>query len=90
LLIHPIDSCYLFQDGNQFYLKGHVVAKPKITTGGGDNFNAGFCYGLLNSLSPEACMLTAMATSGAYVMYGESPTRASLINYIKTFISAYA
>lgn len=87
LLVHPIDGCYLIQQQQSIYLKGKVVAKPKISTGGGDNFNAGFCYGLLNGMSLEASMLTAMATSGAYVQYGESPSKETLIDYLKIFTS---
>lgn len=85
LIVHPIDGCYLIQENESIYLKGKLVAKPKISTGGGDNFNAGFCYGLLYGMSPKATMLTAMATSGAYVQHGESPSKKTLINHLKTF-----
>jgi sugar/nucleoside kinase (ribokinase family) len=85
LVVHPIDSCYLVQQQQSFYLRGKLVEQPKISTGGGDNFNAGFCYGLLNDLSPEGKMLTAMATSGAYVQNGASPSKEVLIDYLKTF-----
>jgi sugar/nucleoside kinase (ribokinase family) len=54
-------------------------------TGGGDNLNAGFCLGLLNNLSIEECMLAGMATSGAYVQNGFSPSMDDLIEYLKTY-----
>lgn len=89
LIVHPIDGCYLVQQEQSIYLKGKVVAQPKISTGGGDNFNAGFCYGILHGMSSAAAMLTAMATSGAYVQNGESPSKEVLIDYINKFSSPH-
>jgi sugar/nucleoside kinase (ribokinase family) len=61
---------------------GRYVKEPRISTGGGDNFNAGFCLGLLIGLSMEESMITAMANSGAYVQNGKSPSMNDLITYI--------
>ncbi|MEM1326894.1 MAG: carbohydrate kinase family protein [Bacteroidota bacterium] len=85
LVVHPINGCYLIQRHQAIYVPGKVVTKPKISTGGGDNFNAGFCYGLLYDLSSEAAMLIGIATSGAYVQNGQSPSKDQLIDYLKTF-----
>lgn len=73
LLIHPMDCCYLFNQSETIHLKGRIVQSPKVSTGGGDNFNAGFCFGQLAGLSSEDSMRIAMATSGAYVKHGRSP-----------------
>lgn len=82
LLIHPIDSCLLFTSDSHFSLKGRLVKKPKLTTGGGDNFNAGFIFGLLNNYSLKESMTLAMANSGAYVLSGESPDITELKRYM--------
>ena len=57
--------------------------EPKILTGGGDNFNAGFCYSLLNDLNPFQSLLVANAVSGSYVKTGISPNPKNLIEFLK-------
>ena len=82
LMIHPIDGCYLWNATDIYFQKGRVIRKPKVSTGGGDNFNAGFYFGLLNGYSLEASMVLAMATSGAYVQNGKSPGKKELKKYL--------
>jgi len=50
------------------------VAKPVITTGGGDHFNAGFCLGKLLGLDNEMSLLTGVTASGFYVGSAQSPS----------------
>ncbi|MGK7397125.1 MAG: hypothetical protein ACNS62_21285 [Candidatus Cyclobacteriaceae bacterium M3_2C_046] len=83
LLIHPVDRALAFTSQSELEVKGKVVARPKISTGGGDNFNAGFCLGLLLSGSTEQCLLLGIATSGSYVKNGKSPSPDDLIYYLK-------
>lgn len=54
-----------------------------ISTGGGDNFNAGFCLGLLMQLSLPDSLTVGMATSSYYVKYGKSPEIEDLIEYME-------
>jgi len=54
--------------------KGPFVAKPKLSTGAGDNFNAGFCLGLLAGLPIDQCLCTGTGTSGYYVRNAHSPS----------------
>ncbi|GJM30418.1 MAG: hypothetical protein DHS20C17_30530 [Cyclobacteriaceae bacterium] len=82
LLIHPIDGCFLFNATDQYYLDGRLVHNPRVSTGGGDNFNAGFCFGELNGYSSLQSMALAMATSGAYVQNGRSPDLDALGDYL--------
>lgn len=58
------------------------MEKPLLTTGAGDNFNAGYCNALLNGLSEEECLRFAVATSGYYVRYGKSPTTHELNDFL--------
>jgi len=53
---------------------GPFVAEPKLSTGAGDNFNAGFCLGLLAGLSLEQALCVGTGTSGYYVRNAASPT----------------
>ncbi|MFA9480317.1 hypothetical protein ACERK3_18760 [Phycisphaerales bacterium AB-hyl4] len=53
---------------------GPFVANPRLSTGAGDNVNAGICLGLLADLSVEQALCTGTATSGYYVRNGASPS----------------
>ena len=61
---------------------GKVIENPKLTTGGGDNFNAGYCVGQLLGYDVEDCMAMGMAVSGAYVKNGRSPFMDELIGWL--------
>ncbi len=55
---------------------------PVVLTGGGDNFNAGFCLGLLHDMNNFQCLLVANAVAGAYVSSGISPSIEDLKRYL--------
>lgn len=83
LLIHPTNRSILVQETGVTMLEGHVVTEPKISTGGGDNLNAGFCTGYLAGFTAEESMILGMATSGAYVKNGKSPSIDDIIEYLR-------
>ncbi|MEM6551888.1 MAG: PfkB family carbohydrate kinase [Planctomycetota bacterium] len=60
---------------------GPFVKKPKLSTGAGDNFNAGFCTGLLAGLPLEQALCTGTGVSGFYVREGRSPTLGELADF---------
>jgi fructose-1-phosphate kinase PfkB-like protein len=60
-------------------------SEPRILTGGGDNFNAGFCLALLNDLNLFQSLIMANAVSGYYVKTGISPDVHNLIKFLKKF-----
>ena len=86
LVVHPIDRCIVYGVDGTYAIKGRLVEKPKVTTGGGDNFNAGFCFGMLNDWPTEHRMVLAMSASGSYVLSGKSPEIKDLIAYLNTWI----
>lgn len=86
LLIHPTNRSISISKEGVSEIMGRVVAEPKISTGGGDNFNAGYCLGQLVGLNIESSLITGMANSGSYVQNGESSTIEALIKYITTWI----
>ncbi|GDY11664.1 hypothetical protein LBMAG53_05420 [Planctomycetota bacterium] len=61
---------------------GFFTAKPLITTGAGDHFNAGFLHALLAGIDPGLAIQCGGATSGHYVRTGESPTRAQVAAFL--------
>lgn len=85
LLIHPIDRALAFQKNQIIELRGRLVKEPKVQTGGGDNFNAGYCLGLLTGMSIDQCMLLSIVTAGVYVQNGKSPSVNDLIHYLNNW-----
>lgn len=83
LLIHPTDRSIMINNEGVVSLDGHIIQEPKISTGGGDNLNAGFCLGHILGYSLKESMIIAMATSGAYVKNGESPDIPTLVEYLR-------
>ncbi|MEX2141045.1 MAG: PfkB family carbohydrate kinase [Pirellulales bacterium] len=62
---------------------GPFTSQPRISTGAGDNFNAGFCFGQLAQLSLAESLCTATALSGFYVREARSPELEELIKFIE-------
>ena len=82
VVVHPVDGAGAVFDGEYYYAPGPYTSSPVITTSGGDNFNGGFCLGLLLGLSPEQALTVGAATSGYYVRTGRSPSWDQLINFL--------
>ena len=85
LVVHPVDRAVVMTSHGYFETKGPYVEKPKLTTGAGDNFNAGYVFGQLAGLTPEASLLTGVCTSGFYVVNAKSPNTDELIHFIEDF-----
>lgn len=84
-VIHDIKGASCGHDDKAVWLDGPFTPKPRLSTGAGDNFNAGYCYGLLSGLTPEESLLTGVCTSGFYVREKHSPSSAELLDFIKLF-----
>jgi sugar/nucleoside kinase (ribokinase family) len=78
VVIHPRESAACATRDGAWWVPGPFVAKPLITTGAGDHFNAGFAAGQLLGLEPESCLGLGVGTSGHYVRTGRSPSVAEL------------
>ena len=63
------------------YFAGPFINRPKLSTGAGDNFNAGFCMGLLADLTLNQCLCAGTATSGYYVRHSSSPSLEELAEF---------
>ncbi|MFO7969992.1 MAG: hypothetical protein R6U15_07800 [Candidatus Izemoplasmatales bacterium] len=82
VVIHPVECSSVTYKNNYYQEDGPYIKNPKLTTGAGDNFNAGFILGLLLDLYPDEALLMGMATSGFYVRNAKSPNFNQLINFI--------
>ena len=83
VVIHPVDRSCCVMNGEFYMEEGPYIAKPKLSTGAGDNFNAGFMLGLLLGLTPDQALLTGMSTSGFYVRNARSPEFKELHTFMK-------
>jgi len=83
LVIHPRD-CALGWEQNDFCeVSSFFVNKPKISTGGGDNFNAGFCYAQMLECNLHDSLLIANGVAGYYIREAVSPTVEQLIMFLQ-------
>ncbi|MBR3018791.1 MAG: hypothetical protein IKH57_17205 [Clostridia bacterium] len=60
---------------------GPYCREPKLSTGAGDHFNAGFMYSMIQQDALKESLLNGVANSGYYVRYGASPTTEQLKDF---------
>lgn len=73
LVVHPRQGAWVLDAAACHWVEGRVVEKPLLSTGGGDHFNAGFCFGCLQGLAPLDAARWAVLVSSLYVELGRSP-----------------
>jgi hypothetical protein len=56
------------------WVDGPLVASPRLSTGAGDHFNAGYALARTIGLGLAEALAVGVSTSGAYVRDAESPT----------------
>ncbi|HVN77496.1 MAG TPA: PfkB family carbohydrate kinase [Terriglobia bacterium] len=83
VVIHPVKEAAVATGDGAFWMGGPYTPVPKLTTGAGDNFNAGFCNGYLGGLPAEQCLATGVCASGFYVRNGRSPQHQELVEFMK-------
>lgn len=82
-VVFHFQNCTLgFSEEDMHKFKTFRIEEPIITTGAGDNFNAGLSYGLLLDFSLLDAMIIASLTSSYYVANGQSPSSDELIGFI--------
>lgn len=84
VVIHPPHFAAAADASGATYVEGPFTAKPRITTGAGDHFNAGFCVGRLLDLDLAASLQTGVATSGCYVRNAKSPRLDEVRRFLRT------
>lgn len=83
LVVHPIENAACVKGGAYTVVNGPYCAKPVLTTGAGDNFNAGFMLGYINRFSMEDCLLLGAASSGYYVRSARSASLPEITEFIR-------
>jgi sugar/nucleoside kinase (ribokinase family) len=82
VVIHPRRSAAAATAAERATSAGPFVQQPKISTGAGDLFNAGFCLGRVLGFSVAESLCAGVATSGHYVRHATSPGAAELADFI--------
>jgi sugar/nucleoside kinase (ribokinase family) len=82
IVVHSTKEAAVYNKEDAFYIKSFYINDPKISTGAGDNFNAGFCAAKLMQLPADQSLIFANAVSGYYVRQGHSAD----LPAIKTFL----
>ncbi len=81
-VIHPVKYAVAASARGTAYVDGPFVARPLISTGAGDHFNAGFSFATLLGLDLTDALFTGVSTSGFYVRTAQSPTVDELVVFL--------
>ncbi|MDA0293432.1 MAG: PfkB family carbohydrate kinase, partial [Verrucomicrobia bacterium] len=84
VVIHPVSFAAAADATGSAAVTGPFIEKPKITTGAGDHFNAGFCIGRLLGAPLEDSLQIGVATSGFYVRTAKSPMVEDMVSFLRT------
>ncbi|HHY82858.1 MAG TPA: hypothetical protein GX505_09310 [Clostridiales bacterium] len=82
IIWHFSDSTIAFSKDGMHRFGIYKIKYPLLTTGAGDNFNAGLGFGLLSGLSLDDAVITASMTASYYVANGSSPVISELIAFM--------
>ena len=86
LVVHPTrEACACTAEG-YFHTFGPYCEKPLLTTGAGDNFNAGFCMAQTAGYDIQSSLLAGVSTSGFYVRNAKSPSHADLRGFLQGWL----
>lgn len=83
VVVHPVSSAACATKEGSWWAPGPFTSDPKITTGAGDHFNAGFCSARLCGFSPRSCLTLATCTSGHYVRTAQSPSTSQVVGFLR-------
>lgn len=83
LVIHTLFYAIGCNLMGQVKIDNVMVEDPKITTGGGDNFNGGLCVAVMMNLPLEQQLLFANSVASFYVTNAVSGTLPEIVEYMK-------
>lgn len=84
VVIHPVAFASAADANESASVQGPLTDKPKITTGAGDYFNAGFCIGRILGASLDISLQLGVASSGYYVRTAKTPSIEDMIGFLRT------
>ena len=84
LVIHPREGAGAADDsGASAWFEGPFTAHPKLSTGAGDHFGAGFSFAQVLGLPLAEALAVGCGVSGAYVRDALSPDLARLTSFLR-------
>ncbi len=84
VVVHPREFAVSASPRGLVRVEGPFTPKPKLSTGAGDHFNAGYCLGRLLGLDDAGALQAGVGTSGFYVRTGKSPSCRELAKFLKS------
>lgn len=84
LVLHSAKEVAAFTNEEMVVVDTFFIPDPKISTGAGDNFNAGFCAAQLLKLDLKSSVIFATAVSGYYVRTGTSAQVNDTIDFLES------
>jgi len=84
VVIHPVAFAAAADAGGTAAVQGPFIEKPKITTGAGDHFNAGFCIGRILGAPLDISLQLGVGTSGYYVRSAKSPNVEDMVAFLRS------
>ncbi|MBM7581591.1 hypothetical protein JOD02_000414 [Caldicoprobacter guelmensis] len=88
-ILHSAKGTVAADENGVYEVKSAFVEHPLLLTGSGDNFNAGFCVGLLLKMDIISSLLLGNAVAGYYVQRGRSPSLKDLISFLEQWVNNY-
>lgn len=82
IVLHSCKDCHSCIGHKIYSLPTQFNEAPKLLTGAGDNFNAGYALGRLCGAPSDVCNVYGNAMSSYYIMHGESPNIMQLKEHI--------
>jgi len=83
IVIHPREGAAAATATARAWFDGPFTATPRLSTGAGDHFNAGFALAQVHGLPVEQCLAVGCGVSGAYVRDAESPGVERLVAFLR-------
>jgi sugar/nucleoside kinase (ribokinase family) len=84
VVIHPVAFAAGADANGTAAVQGPFIEKPKITTGAGDHFNAGFCVARMLGAPLDVSLQVGVGTSGFYVRSAKSPTVEDMVSFLRS------
>lgn len=85
IVIHSIKQAAACSIEGSFIVEGAYTPEPKLSTGAGDIFNAGFYAGYIAGLPLDECLITGVSNSGYYVRNEKPADRQALISFMQNW-----
>ncbi|MCE7972949.1 MAG: hypothetical protein DYG92_01300 [Leptolyngbya sp. PLA1] len=84
VVVHPREGAAgADTSGATYWFDGPLTRSPRLSTGAGDHFNAGFAFAQVRGLPLDECLAVGCAVSGAYVRDAASPDQARVVSFLR-------